>query len=158
MQFVLETSIPEVELHPFAESIMHNLPIGDVSSAAQIAVYTDGSLPKISNSDTSEATSAWAFTTCGLGGDGGFYRRGHSSQRLCNSGILANLAPTISSTMPELIAILYATIWISVAKPIAPVTIYSEPTTMLVKGLLPLQASVLYSTLLFSCSVQHTVV
>ena len=123
VQFVFETCIPELELHHFAEWIMHNLPIGNLSSAVQIAIYTDGSLPKIINT---EASSAWAFTTCGLGGDGGSYRIGHTMQQLVNSCILANLMLAVSSTMPELVAILYAVIWISAAKPTAPVTIFSD--------------------------------
>ena len=102
---------------------MHNLPIGHVSSAVQIAIYTDGSAPKISNNET---TSAWAFTACGLDGDGGSYRIGHTMQQLVNSAILANLMLAVSSTMPELVAILYAVIWISVIKPTAPVTIFSD--------------------------------
>ena len=47
-------------------------------------------------------------------------------QQLVNSCILANLMLAVSSTMPELAAILYAVIWISVANPTAPVTIFSD--------------------------------
>lgn len=56
-----------------------------------------------------------------------FFRVGRSSQQLCTSGALAQIAAQTSSTLPALVAILFAAIWCSVAKPLVPAVIYQIP-------------------------------
>ena len=133
LQYRLETSVPNVEMHPHAEWILNNLQINSVSLAKQIFIYTDGSLPELTphSSDTqasNDQAPAWSFTVCGIDEQGNFFRIGHSMQQLIHSGPIVNLVPVTYSTTPELVAILYALIWIASSGSSVRTTIFSDST------------------------------
>ena len=109
------------------------LQLNSVSAAKQVFVYTDGSFPGLTSacSDTQASdaqASAWSFTVCGIDKQGNFFRIGHSMQQLLHSGPLVNLVPVSSSTTPELVAILYALIWIAASGCSVKTTIFSDST------------------------------